>query len=128
MKKSVKPILTRYYLWSSKWFGVKLHHIKKSDPEFHTHPWWGVSIIFGGYREQYEDDQRERRRLFVNLISPWRGHRVLTDKPVWTMFIHGPRLNEGWRYGASMAPWRGPDPETLKQSHDDIKAGKVRYL
>lgn len=111
LEKSDKPILTRYYVLRSRWLGIKIHHIKQSDPEFHTHPWWGLSIIFGAYREQ-----RLRRRGFsdslrwlFNIVSPWDKHRVVINKPVWTIFIHGPRVNENWVYGNKAAPWRGPD-------------------
>lgn len=118
-KKSAKPILTRWYLLSTKWFGIKLHHIHKSDPEFHNHPWWGISIIFGWYWEEYEEfDLTEAKiqngipkhlRIGINVISPWRKHRVITNKPVWTLFFHGPRINDRWVYGNKVAPWRGPD-------------------
>lgn len=72
------------------------------------------------YWEDYEDDPRIKRRLFFNLISPWRAHRVLTDKPVWTLFIHGPRVNEKWRYGQKEAPWRGPDTEWVNWSPESL--------
>lgn len=124
LEKSVKPILTRYYVLRSHYVGVKLHHIKQSDPEFHTHPWWGVSFHLKPYteeritREEYDQHglikfQRieSRCRWFINIVSPWTPHRVITNKPMWTLFIHGPRVNENWQYGGDVAPWRGPDKQ-----------------
>lgn len=121
-EKSVKPILTRYYILRSKWLGIKLHHIKESDPEFHTHPWWGISFHLRPYAEerryytfrkpwQLEPDVHTtmRRKWFVNIVSPWTPHRVMVCRPTWTLFIHGPRVNENWQYGEVKAPWRGPD-------------------
>lgn len=113
LERSVKPILTRYYVLRSHYLGVKLHHIKESDPEFHTHPWWGISFHWVPYTEERKPGKRERitarRRWFVNIVSPWIPHRVIVDKPMWTLFIHGPRVNENWQYGGETAPWRGPD-------------------
>lgn len=128
-------------------FGLKLHRIHTSDePDvFHDHPWPGVSILlngsyveehgtreldmslstlrlagFGEYPFSYDEKLHFRRRRvrFLNFIHAKRLHRVEIDKPVWTLFIHGPRTNENWgfykRVGrrlrkASTTPWRGPD-------------------
>lgn len=124
LEKSVKPILTRYYVLRSEYFGVKIHHIKQSDPEFHTHPWWGVSFHLRPYQEErlitLEDEKGSlppvivrRWRWPVNIVSPWTPHRVVTKQPMWTLFIHGPRVNENWQYGGDVAPWRGPDKVTI---------------
>lgn len=117
LEKSVKPILTRYYVFRSKLIGVKLHNIKQSDEEFHTHPWWGISFHWTPYTEARMVNCkvcgpkciRSYRRRLVNIVSPWTPHRVVTDRPLWTLFIHFWRVNENWQYGETVAPWRGPD-------------------
>src|SRR5262245_29578327 len=92
------PALTRFYLMPH----VKLHHIKQDDSEYHSHPWNGVSFIFGSYLEAFEDlpsFQNIRIRRGFNKISAFRRHKVLlridwskprqvdgefVRKPVWT--------------------------------------------
>lgn len=118
LEKSVKPILTRYYILRSKYVGVKLHHIKESDPEFHTHPWRGISFHWRPYLEERwiakgdegQDITSFRRCRWFNVVEPFVFHRVHIIKPMWTLFIHGPRVNETWQYGGDVAPWRGPEP------------------
>ena len=117
LEKSVKPILTRYYVFRSKLIGVKLHNIKQSDEEFHTHPWWGISFHWTPYYEERLINKPPlystiRYKRYFNIISPWTPHRVITDKPMWTLFIHFWRVNENWQYGETVAPWRGPDVGT----------------
>jgi hypothetical protein len=36
-----KPLMIRYILLSTPWFGVYLHHLLRSDYDraFHDHPW-----------------------------------------------------------------------------------------
>lgn len=119
LERSVKPILTRYYVLRAKWLGIKIHHIKQSDPEFHTHPWWGISLHLRPYIEERMENGVvvTRKRWLINLVSPWLPHRVVTDRPLWTLFVHGKRVNENWQYGGTVAPWRGPDkPKQYKES------------
>lgn len=99
-KVSRKTQLTRYYLFPH----VKLHHIHGEDP-FHTHPWNGFSIIFGSYEEDLGQGWRKRR--FFNFIGAHLRHRVRGN--VWTLFIHGPRVNEKWEWNGQPKPWRGAD-------------------
>lgn len=100
------PALTRYYICPR----VKLHHIHSSDDDLHTHPWDGISIIFGSYDELLEDGVIYKRRFF-NKIYANRKHKVMIDKPVWTLFIHAKRSNENWKYGEETKPWEGSDQE-----------------
>jgi hypothetical protein len=106
--------LDRYYLFKFKGFGVFLHRIHASDPVglFHSHPWNGVSIIFGAYTEFFQDSSRPFLRKWLNFIKAKRHHRVEVRTPVWTLFIHLPKSNK-WsivdRTGTlkSEAPWEG---------------------
>ena len=104
VKVSRKTQLTRYYLFNSKWLGVKLHHIHGED-KWHTHPWHGISIIVGSYEEDLGSGFKLKR--FFNYIGPRRRHRVRGR--VWTIFIHGPRVNSKWEWDGVVAPFRGPD-------------------
>ncbi len=104
---TIGPALDRYYILPR----VKLHRIHSSDAEFHTHPWNGISIIFGRYTEIRSDEGVPTTRWFFNRVFAFIGHKVLVDRPVWTLFIHGKRRNENWYYGDSEKPWEGSDDE-----------------
>lgn len=105
---TIGPALDRYYLLPR----IKLHRIYKSDEEFHTHPWNGCSFIFGKYKEIRGDGSREvKTKWFFNRVRAFVPHKVIVDKPVWTLFIHGPRINENWHYGYGVKPWEGSDQE-----------------
>jgi hypothetical protein len=101
------PALTRYYIMPR----VKLHHIHQSDADFHTHPWNGLSIIFGRYKEYRGTDPVLRTRWFVNRVYAHIPHKVIIDRPVFTLFMHGRRINDNWTYGESTKPWEGSDQE-----------------
>lgn len=110
--KAGQPYLERAFLF--KLFGVTayIHRFVDSDPDrgLHDHPWgWGFSIVLRGrYLERYLDgDQTKERWIrWFNWIPGYRFHRVIMRsengefvpagqfKPVWTLFIHGPRVKE----------------------------------
>ena len=99
------PALVRYYIAPH----VKLHHIVKDDEDWHTHPWNGISIIFGSYWEYRDGNAFPSRRWLFNRVFAHRPHKVSIDKPVWTLFIHGKRINENWKYGEAVQPWNNKD-------------------
>lgn len=103
-KVSRKTQLTRYYLLRLPFLGIKLHFIHGEDP-FHTHPWHGLSIIFGSYLE--DTGSGWTKRWLLNYVGPRRRHRVKGH--VWTLFMHGPRVNEKWEWNGEAKPWRGAD-------------------
>lgn len=89
--------LDRFYLFKLFGFGVFLHRIHGSDPEnvWHSHPWDGLSLILGSYREHvYETDSWYLRRLF-NWVVADKHHRVQLHRgPIWTIFCHLPKRNQ----------------------------------
>lgn len=101
------PALTRYYLLPH----VKLHRIHTSDAEFHTHPWNGVSLILGSYHEERVGESRKNLRFLFNRVFANTPHKVTVKRPVWTLFVHGKRVNETWSYGNKVKPWEGSDQE-----------------
>jgi hypothetical protein len=55
-----KPLMIRYILLSTRWFGVYLHHLLRSDYDraFHDHPWGFVTfLISGSYTEHRPNGQ-----------------------------------------------------------------------
>lgn len=118
------PLLIRYRLISTRWGGVYLHHLMRSDldRDLHDHPWafWSL-IIWRGYYEQEPlagqwaasmptdppgmgippvTEAWERRRV------TWRApltvvrheasdrHALDLDRPAWSLIWVGPRTHE----------------------------------
>jgi hypothetical protein len=107
--------LNRFYLLKLFGFAAFLHCIHHSDSVclYHSHPWTGFSLIFGSYVEM-ERGKLARRRRFFNWIPASRFHRVVVEKPVWTLFFHLRRsnrwavINESGNI-VSEEPWRGDE-------------------
>lgn len=114
MKVSRGDSLDRFYLLKAFGWGVFVHRIHHTDPVglYHSHPWSGLSIILGGYNEVFRSNpNRVHRRRWFNLLKANRHHRVIIDRPVWTLFIHAPKSNQ-WEIvdgqdGKVAAPWEG---------------------
>jgi hypothetical protein len=113
-KEKESPV-RRFYLWKGQHWALFAHHILRSDSanQYHTHPWDGVSVIFGRYREQILG-KPQVFRMGVNLIRASQPHRIDIARPVWTLFFHFKRKSAWGIYdnnGNIIAadPWRGPD-------------------
>ena len=115
-QKGPEPYLHRHYLRKAdvENHGLFLHRFVASDDagELHNHPWeWSRSFILSGsYREirahgsadrsakptRYTLVEREERILSagdVNFLGWFDFHRVeLLTPEVWTIFVHGPRI------------------------------------
>jgi hypothetical protein len=117
MKVSRGKSLDRFYILPR----VFIHRIHDDDPArtYHSHPWDGVSFIFGCYWEEFMDGTR-RLRVGINFLKAERHHRVILRRkgispypsPVWTLFVHGKKKeNHKWsirRPGEEVfEPWRG---------------------
>lgn len=114
-----QPYLERYYIGSDNDVaGAFLHRFRASDDvgELHNHPWsWSMSFILSGrYREIRAEaaiSERSASRVFVgawqerilgpgavNRLEAHDFHRVeLLDDQVWTLFVHGPRV-QSWGF------------------------------
>lgn len=125
-----EPYLVRYAL-NTPLFGIKLHHILRSDEErdLHDHPWSFLSIILaGGYREITPRAGQPRgkvekvtflgrsREMTWRWYGPgsilWRPapwlHRLdlPPDTTAWTLVITGPRRREwGFHTVCGWIPW-----------------------
>lgn len=98
------PIIRRWTLLETPLFGIKIHHILRSDPlkrGFHDHPWSFVSLCLGS---RYIDNilgpegrirQKTKRLVFHKSTTP---HRIElpSGAKCWTIFITGPRRND-WK-------------------------------
>jgi len=122
LKRSHGASIDRYYVFKLFGFGAFLHNIHDSDPAglYHSHPWSGVSIIFGSYTEEFKGDYHgprfgcevyRRHCRWINFISAKQHHRVIVSKPTWTLFVHLRKSNK-WSIineaGETVeAPWEG---------------------
>lgn len=105
--------LTRYYLIRTAVIEIVIHHILRADGEkrLHDHPWnWAFSLILvGSYLEERSSDKtRVAVKVFrpgqINLIRSATWHRIadLLSEDVWTLFVHGPRV-QSWSFGSKEA-------------------------
>jgi hypothetical protein len=126
VKISRRDNLDRYYLLKLFGFGLFLHRIHHDeDPDtFHSHPWSGLSLIFGSYTEEILGRPKRRKRLF-NLVRAKEFHRVELSGQVWTLFLHG-RKNNRWQVKSRSGeildtePWSGIGGRTSYKP--DLKA------
>lgn len=104
-----EPYLERYYLWGAFGWHAYLHRFVDSDPDrgLHDHPWGRALslVLVGGYDEIRGDPatgETSRRFVRPGSLNRLRGddfHRVVlrSDRPAWTLFLHGPRT-KGWGF------------------------------
>lgn len=118
-ESSKKYNLNRWYILKIFGYAVFIHQIKESDEAgFHTHPWNGISLIFGEYQEELIGEEVKTKRFF-NYVQAKKPHRVMISKPVWTIFIHGRRCNRWAVYDVEgnivkEEPWRGISPKQTR--------------
>lgn len=99
--------MRRWKLLRSRWFGVRLHHIVRSDAdrELHDHPFTFVSFILrGGYWEHTIDGRRTWYGPGSIVVRSAEAlHRLeLEDEgrregPAWTLVFRGP-LRREWGF------------------------------
>lgn len=123
------PYMRRWWVIPrNRWFNVYLHHFLRSDDDraLHDHPWWNISwLLDGSYFEMVPVDDREpagpSRAIYrtsgafafrkaeaahriVLQTTFWPGSGRSLEKPVWTLFITGPKVRvwgfwcpKGWK-------------------------------
>lgn len=90
--------LHRYFVIPrNRMFNMYLHKILKSDnaKALHDHPWWSISIPLKGL-------MAEKTPQGIYILSKWKPkfrkptyqHSLIVDKPVWTLFITGPKVRD----------------------------------
>lgn len=90
---------------------IRLHHILRSDEAraLHDHPWdfWSL-LLTGGYLEVTERGSRWWPRWSLVRRRAEDLHRLVVDRPVWTLVWSGPRRRE-WGFlvpGEGWLHWR----------------------
>jgi hypothetical protein len=116
------PYLARYHLLNRPWFGIKLHHILRSDEDrhLHDHPWDFVSIIlWQGYIEHTETGAKRIRAGRIVRHQATDAHRLELQRPAWTLvFTRGVTHEWGFYADDGFMHWRG---------YLDLKFGKDQY-
>ncbi len=116
MKISRRANADRYYLFEAFGFALFLHRLHHDEDEgiYHSHPWSGISLIFGSYLEE-KLGQQPKLKSFFNFVDAFTPHRIsLPFGPVWTLFFHFRRKNTWMVYDSygrvlDVEPWRGLD-------------------
>lgn len=94
------PYLERYSILMTKRLCIYLHKFVGSDNVgFHDHPFrWHISIMLSGsYDEVTEDGIKTRHAPSIAYFDGNYKHRVIVNKPCYTLFIHGKRV-KGWGF------------------------------
>lgn len=125
------PLLIRYRLISTRWGGVYLHHLMRSDADrhLHDHPWafWSL-ILWRGYMEAeplmgqgapalwraFPDElgperQRLTSRAPFGLVrhAATDRHRLHLERPAWSLIWVGPRTRDwGFHTEHGWVPWQ----------------------
>ena len=115
--------MRRWRAGPRRWFGIRLHHILRSDadPELHDHPFsFATLVLCGGYWEYTVDGRRTRYGPGSLLIrSAEVLHRLELERPAWTLVLRGPMRREwGFLTTIGWMPWR---------RFVDAKRGASRY-
>lgn len=114
--------MRRWFFWCP-WFGIRVHHILRSDADkhMHDHPWDFISILLtGGYTEllprtdvtpelaaRMRPVKRRHPRWSIVRHKAEDLHRLILDEPVWTLVLTGPkRRSWGFMTEQGMVPWR----------------------
>jgi hypothetical protein len=103
-KSDPGPIICRWTLIETPLFGVKVHHVMRSDPPergFHDHPWSFISLrLAARYTEHIlRSDgtiRQESRRVSVRRANVPHRLELPAGARCWTIFLTGPRTNS-WR-------------------------------
>ena len=141
--------LRRFFLFSTRWGGVYLHHIVRSDDDKfpHDHPWdFTTLILSGGYRdEQWQFDDSlgltpagiqycrpfkiyRRKAEHIHRVRLWEVKTVpatnaaIAVRGAWTLVLRGPIRRE-WNFVTQerKVPWR----EYLKYDGPNLNEGKA---
>jgi len=121
------PYMRRWYVWpvgrKSRWGGIYLHQICRSDDEraMHDHVGWNFSIVLsGGYFEHVLGERIWRGLGSVVLRSPTAPHRIELEwqpwsvngpmigshRTAWSLWIRGPNVREwGFHCPRGWVPW-----------------------
>jgi hypothetical protein len=92
------PLLFRYFLIRSKYFGLYLHRLCRSDEDraLHDHPWTFISIILtAGYIEHTPTGAKQYRPGAILYRPALWQHRLELSRPAWTLVFRFAKYRDG---------------------------------
>ena len=99
-------LLIRYFIFRSKYIGVFIHRLLRSDVRtMHDHPWTFISIILTGEYTEHTLSKHinnlEVKKVYKRFSILYRPakwiHRLEMDKPMWTLVIRFKRTKP-WEF------------------------------
>jgi len=105
----------RRWIFQTPWGTIHLHHILRSDGDraFHDHPWnFTSNLLSGGYTElrpagYNATTMRVWPRWSIVRRKATDLHRLILDKPVWTLVFTSKKLREwGFVEDGKWTHWR----------------------
>lgn len=106
--------MRRYFVLGSRGDGdsrrsVRIHHIMRSDDAraLHDHPWGFITIgLWGSYTEIRPSSTRTVRAPWIIVHRAEDLHRLVLDRPVWTLVFTGRRTRDwGFMVGDEWVGW-----------------------
>lgn len=133
------PYMTRVLFPKIGSWRPMLHNIHRADHErdLHNHPWlWAFSIVLSGEydEERLIDDAStliKRRVRRFNFLTSRDFHRITElHGDVWTLFVHGPRVQTwGFRQpDRSLVIWRDYIARQILAKLDQIDGAQLRKV
>lgn len=134
--------MRRWRFLNTPWFGLRLHHIVRSDAdrELHDHPFTFVSLILtGGYREHTLDRRSKRyppgsvvvrsaealHRLELEVMKHYADSTKRVERAAWTLVVRGPYRRQwgfltadGWLHWKTFSAARKGDAKTGARPFD----------
>ncbi len=107
-----------YIIPRNRFFNIYFHLFFGSDADTpHDHPWVSMSwILRGSYIEHTPQGDYVRKTGDITLRGPRALHWIEIDRPVYTLFLTGPRVRvwgfqcrEKWYSHTDYIAARGPD-------------------
>lgn len=132
------PMLERWRLFSTPWFGLYVHFIYREDldPVPHDHPWRFTSLVLrGGYWEELHErpgDGRSRlvarRRWSLHHFPLHHAHRIVVVAPKTVTLVFLGRKVRTWGFydGPTWVDYR--DALGLRPTEGVASAGKWRAV
>lgn len=113
-----KTFMYRYRLLRTRWGGLYLHEIIRSDADLclHNHPWRFVTLILsGGYLEELTGRVFKWREAGSFLYRPAKfAHRIEVSSPAWSLVWVGRKIQPwGFFQRSGWNPWNYGDPRPV---------------
>lgn len=142
-REELGPLLIRYYLFNGgdHFPSLYLHKLVRSDDgrDLHDHPWWfWTFLLTGAYFEEMPYEFLDKKKGIIDTFTierrePFRfyfreptwTHRLILDRPVWTLVLRGtPERDWGFYTPEGWVRWEEyKGDREIKDDDERVKAG-----